>query len=1253
MLSPSDAARRVALSLAASRPLRVLGADGPLRGLVLARVAAEAPPDTPILYVAADDRAARTVAADAAFFAGLPAPSGSLETDGPILVLPEPDTSPWADVSPDPRVVGARLGALARLADLGGESPGEAGDDSSDDSLGPTVTPFASVPSPVGPPSLDSWAHGPEAFDPDATARGEPRPEPVATAGASPPRIVVASIRALMRKAMPRAAFVARCRRWSMGEELDRGEATEDLVAAGYARTEVVEDPGTFAVRGGVMDLWVPRERFPVRLEWFGDEIERMRRFDPDSQRSLGPVESLAVHPVRETVRTRRGDPKADVLALADAAEVPSSKTRTVLDNLGRGLDFFGLEALVPVLHDSMDPVWRYLPPSTRWLVDEPALLTELAERIEEEARADHARAIDAKHLVAAPEAFMVQAQSLSRMLADRPIVLGRLETERALADDARPPLRIESGGAAGLAARLAAARGRKGEEILRPVVDHVRTLVDADPPWSVLLAAPNLTHAERLTSLLRGYGLTMHAPRGATDAPVSTVAPPDGTTTVQVIAGELSAGYASKEDRVLLLSEADLFGRITRRAKARRRKAAGLGNLAQLGVGDYVVHVVHGVGRYSGLSKLSIKGVPGDYVLIEYQGADRLYLPVHRVAEIERYVSAEAKAPRLDKMGGATFDTKKRKVRGEVEQMAEELLQLYAQREALQGHAYAEPDDLYASFEATFPFEETADQADAIEAVGKDLTSARPMDRLICGDVGFGKTEVALRAAFRVALAGKQVAVLAPTTVLVQQHFHTFRERMSRFGVRVEHLGRFASPARRRKVVAAAKEGTVDVVVGTHRLLSRDVRFADLGLVVIDEEQRFGVKQKERFKKLKTQVDMLALSATPIPRTLHMSLVGLREISLIMTPPVDRLAVRTVVTRNSDPVLEDGIRRELARGGQVFYVVPKILGIEEHAVRIRRLVPEAKVLVAHGRMPPEMLERAMVDFVEHKADVLVSTTIIESGLDIPRANTMFIDRADMFGLSQIYQLRGRVGRSKHRAHCFLMVRSLERLSPEAKRRLEAVQRHAELGSGFQVASEDLEIRGAGEILGGRQTGHIAAVGFEAYSRILSEAVGELRGEPIVHETDPELAFDVPAFLPDTYVEDTGQRLDLYRRLSAAHDVDVVQGVMEEIRDRFGELPREATNLAAMMACKTYGRRLEAVSVELNVDRLTLRLSDRTPLEAKLAATLARKTDGRLALQSGDRIVAKLPPLSGQDRTRQLEAAQAALAELVTYAHER
>ena len=1180
--SALEAIPRVLQALRTGRKTRVLGAEGGYRGLLLAKALADPQAEGPLFYITPDEPTARQLVDDVAFFAG----AGDASA---ILLVPELEVSPYGDVSPDPRSVGARLAALERLR------AGEAS-------------------------------------------------------------LVIASLRSVLRKTIAPPAFAKLCERWEVGTELERDRAIALLIRAGYGRTDVVGDPGTFAVRGGIMDVWVPIERFPARLEWFGDEIERIRVFDPDTQRSLREVEGLRVHPVRETIATLGRDLRSAVLELGDHVEVPTSKTRQVIDNLLAGVEFFGIDAITPVFHDQLVPLWDHLPGKPRWYVDEPEPLIGLAEKMLDELEFEYRRALASKALVASVEQFFVARELLRERLRAAPVFGQRLEFHDPERADSRNLIRVDIGRNLELRTKLEAARSEKGGELLRPLVEHVAGLGQATGlgqqtelydrlAWDVVLVAPNLTHAERLSAMLRGYGVTLPRPEAAAERAALELGGVELTEPrVRVVPGTLSEGFTSEGDRLLVVSEAEIFGTISRRKSSRKRRG-GLA-LGQLGVGDYVVHLLHGVGRYLGLTKLQVEGVPGDFVVLEYTGKDKLYLPVHRIGEIERYVSSDAKPPKLDKLGGQSFEAKANKIRSDVRQMAEELLQIYAQREALSGHAHAEGGEMFAEFESTFPFEETPDQAEAIDAVQHDLGKQRPMDRLVCGDVGFGKTEVALRAACRVALAGKQVAILAPTTVLVQQHYLTFRERMEPFPIRVGVLNRFQSAADRKRTIDALRKGEVEIVVGTHQLLASEVRFKDLGLVVIDEEQRFGVKQKERFKQLKTSVDVLTLTATPIPRTLHMSLLGLREISMITTAPTDRLAVRTYLTRHSDVVIEEGVKRELARGGQVFYVVPRILGIEEHAVRIRELVPDARVLVAHGQMPAEMLEQTMLDFVEHKADVLVSTTIIESGLDIPRANTMFVAQADQFGMAQLYQLRGRIGRSKLRASCYLMVASLERLSEDARRRLEGIQRNSELGAGFNVASQDLEIRGAGDLLGKRQSGSIQAIGFEAYARILGEAVAELRGDPILHETDPELSFDLPAFLPDTYVEDVGQRLDFYRRLSTARDGDEVREVLEELHDRYGELPVEARHFGLMMACKSHGRKLRAVALELRGTRFAIRLGPETPLAGEVAAKLHMVSEGRLKLGGQDRVVAKIPPRTGSDCSRQLEVCEAVLAEL-------
>ncbi len=1193
--APLDAIASILTALHERRPTRVLGASRGYRGLVLARAMLEPKQAgvAPLVYLAADEANAAVVAEDVAFFSGggrLGGDSSGGEND--ILIVPEIDSSPYTDASADPRGVGLRLAAASRMRD-------------------------------------------------------------------AQPRMIILSLRSLRRMMIPAAAFASHRHHWAQGEEIERERSISALVECGYQRVDIVEDPGTFAVRGAVMDIFVPLSKFPARLEWFGDEIEAIRLFDSASQRSLREIPSVTVHPVRETIRTRKDSVRAAVLALGDSLEVPSSATRQVLENLQNGVNFFGIEALTPLFHERMVPLWEYLPSDARWYLDDPEALVGLVKSQEEDLNEQYRRCRQNNRLVALPEQFFLNGEQLVDRIRATPVIGDRLDLyEGEGKHDFRTPIRIELSTNLKIKTRLEASRANKSEQVLRPLVDELRALAAthedlrgesiSQEAWDVILVAPNFSHAERLTALLRGYGLVLEDP-GDSDLEIPAC---DGgkdktKTRIRVVAGRLSEGFCAAQDRLLVLAESDIYGARPRR-RAGTRKRMGGATLAQLELGDTVVHLVHGVGRYQGLARLTLAGgVPADFMLVEYSGKDRLYLPVHRMGEVERYLAADGKKTKLDKMGGTTFAAKARKVRVDLRQLAEELLQIYAERASTIGHAHGEVGESYSSFEATFPFEETPDQAAAIDAVQRDLASPQPMDRLVCGDVGFGKTEVALRGAFRVAMGGHQVAVLAPTTVLVQQHFATFAERMSTFPLKVGCLNRFQSPLERRRVVEGIRDGTIDIVIGTHRLLSKDIRFRALGLVVIDEEQRFGVAQKERFKKLKTKVDVLALSATPIPRTLHMSLLGVREVSMITTPPVDRLAIRTLITRQGDEIVEEGVRKELARGGQVFYVVPRIIGIEEHARRIRELVPEARVLVAHGGVKAELLEKTMVDFVEYRADVLVATTIIESGLDIPRANTMFIARADQFGLAQLYQLRGRIGRSRRRAYCYMMVNSLEKIDIESRRRLEAIQRHATLGSGFNVASQDLEIRGAGDILGGRQSGNIQAMGFEAYARILGEAVAELRGDPIHRESDPELAFDIPAFLPDTYIEDTGQRLEFYRRLSSAADREQVRRLMSELVDRYGELSPEAENFGTMMVCKGYGRKLRATTLELARGRFSLRLNAETPLVSTRLVRMVREQT-RLTMSGGDRIVVRLSvDETRSDRTRLL-ACEQALASLMS-----
>jgi len=694
------------------------------------------------------------------------------------------------------------------------------------------------------------------------------------------------------------------------------------------------------------------------------------------------------------------------------------------------------------------------------------------------------------------------------------------------------------------------------------------------------------------------------------------------------VVRGGLSRGTLLPADGRVFVTEEEIFGaRVHKRTKRSGAQVARpfLEDLRSLDVGDYVVHVEHGIGRYQGLVHKDVGGLVVDLIAVEYASGDKLYLPVYRLNQIQKYSGGEHGQPKIDRLGGSTFAKTKSRVAKAVRQMADELLRLYAERKAQPGIALPTANDDYRAFEATFPFEETPDQARAIDDVNKDLEADRPMDRLVCGDVGFGKTEVAIRAAFRVAMAGKQVALLCPTTILAQQHYRVLEARFRDYPITVRALSRFQSAAEQSETLASLKDGRCDIVVGTHRLLSKDVHWKDLGLLVIDEEQRFGVAHKERMKQLKAQVDVLTLSATPIPRTLQMAVSGLRDLSLITTPPTDRRAVRTIVTRFDEQVIREAVQRELSRGGQVFYVYNRIEGIHEKARRLQELVPEARIAVGHGQMsakgkpralpvgePEEghlssALERVMFDFVEGRYDILVATAIVENGLDISRANTILIDRADLFGLSQLYQLRGRVGRSKERAYCYLIVPPTNAMTDDARARIEALERHTELGSGFQIASLDLELRGAGDLLGGEQSGNVASVGFELFCSMLEEAVNEMRGETVVHDVDPDLSFDVTALLPEDYVGETGVRLSLYKRLAGADDEAHVQDLAAEMEDRFGPPPEEARRLVKLMSIKTELRRLKVLGCEASSRSVTLHLREDTPLDPKKVTDLVRK----------------------------------------------
>jgi transcription-repair coupling factor (superfamily II helicase) len=1061
--------------------------------------------------------------------------------------------------------------------------------------------------------------------------------------GLAPP-LLLTSAAGLFRRVIPPAPFSKLCGSLSVGATIARDHLAADLARVGFERTQVVEDPGTFAVRGAVVDVFSPLYRHPVRIELFGDEVESLRLFDAATQRTLRTIDRLVYHAVRETVTSEGADPRTRILAAADHAAHPSSKTRSLLEHVDRGETFFGIESLAPAFHARMGSIAEYLPAETRLVVEDPAGTLEQARRELSRLR-EHARErVEDHRLALDPHEFFLSEEEAEQTLTSR------LRLEIHTVEIERPPsqvdaseicrVRVDALPTSGLRAELLSTRGQDNiGDIGVALARKLRTWLGSG--YRVHLVAPGRGHAERLSALLAalGIGSTVNHPSGESSL-AALVSGPGGPLCIW--SGPLRHGFELPSDRIVVVAEEEIFGPRAHRP-APPSKAPSFGDLASIALGELVVHDEHGLGKYRGLVKLSLRGVTQDFLHLEYGGGS-LYLPVYRLGVVHRFVGGSPETARLDKLGGSTWTDKRRRVSAETKKMAEELLQLYAQRQALPGHAFPAPDVIFAEFEESFAFEETTDQERAIREVLADMQGETPMDRLVCGDVGYGKTEVALRATLLAVLGGKQVAVLAPTTVLVEQHFVTFSERFRDFPVRVASLSRFRSATEQKAIVRAIDEGKVDVVIGTHRLLSRDVRFNQLGLIVIDEEQRFGVVHKERLKEMRSQVDVLTLTATPIPRTLQMGLAGLREISIIATPPADRLAIRTFVCHFDPELLGDAIAKELARGGQIFFVHNRIEDLARWTKEIKALAPQARIAMAHGQMTEAKLAKVMIDFVDGKYDILCCTTIIESGLDIPRANTMIVNQADRYGLAQLYQLRGRIGRSRERAFCYLVVSAEQRLSAEAEQRLSVLQRFTELGAGFQVATADLEIRGAGELLGAKQSGLVAAVGFDTYARILEEAVAELQGKPIRSEHDPEISVDVPAFLPDDYIPDTGQRLEFYRRLAQAADEDEIRALEAELEDRYGPLPDEGRLLLEVMIDKTLVRRMSARGYELGALRLVLSLGPDARLDPAKVMRLVESKNSRWKLSPDMRLSYAF---TEDERPQHLEAARIRLREVL------
>ena len=1027
--------------------------------------------------------------------------------------------------------------------------------------------------------------------------------------------VVITTLDGLMDHLLPLSRLRDQVMKVETGQELDLGQWKERLVELGYERTGQVDGMGQFSIRGGILDIFPLTEEVPVRIELWDTEVDSIRTFDLESQRSIEQLDEITIYPATEMVLTNaqklrgverlRAEEKIFSGKLRDGMKTEeayriSGIIRELTEGIEQGFKTSGLDGSITYFSSETVSFLDYFDPDASMVfLDEPARLKEKGEAVELEFRESMSHRLEKGYLLPGQTEVLFSAKEiLARAQRDNTVYLTGLEQKL-------PGMAVEK-------------KYSVSVKNINSYQSSFEMLIKDLQRWKkekyrVILLSGSRTRASRLAGDLREYGLSAFCP----DNEERIVQPGE----ILVTYGVLHRGFEYPQIKFLVITEGDMFG--TEKKKRRRKKTSYEGkkiqSFAELSVGDYVVHEDHGLGVYRGIEKIERDKIVKDYLKIEYADGGNLYLPATRLDGIQKYAGADAKAPKLNKLGGEQWNRTKAKVKSAVKEIARDLVELYAARQEMGGFQYG-PDTVWQKeFEELFPYEETDDQLDAILATKKDMESRKIMDRLICGDVGYGKTEIALRAAFKAIQEGKQVVYLVPTTILAQQHYNTFLQRMKDFPVRVDLMCRFRTPGEIKKTVEDLQRGVVDIVIGTHRVLSKDVKFKDLGLLIIDEEQRFGVAHKEKIKKLKENVDVLTLTATPIPRTLHMSLVGIRDMSVLEEPPVDRTPIQTYVMEYNDEMIREAVNRELARNGQVYYVYNRVKDIDEVAAHLQELVPDASVVYAHGQMGEHQLEKIMFDFINGEIDVLVSTTIIETGLDIPNANTMIIQDADRMGLSQLYQLRGRVGRSSRTSYAFLMYKRDKLLKEEAEKRLQAIREFTELGSGIKIAMRDLEIRGAGNVLGAEQHGHMEAVGYDLYCKLLNQAVQALKGQRDEEEEfETVVECDIDAYIPASYIKNEYQKLDIYKRISGIETEEEYLDMQDELLDRFGDIPRAVDNLLVVAALKAMGHRAWVTEVRVNRQEVRLTMYQKAHIRTDGIPEVIAKYSGALKFQMTD-----------------------------------
>ncbi|SET22712.1 transcription-repair coupling factor [Natronincola peptidivorans] len=1021
-------------------------------------------------------------------------------------------------------------------------------------------------------------------------------------------QVVVASIEALLLKLTPLEIYKKCQVIFKLGERVNLNQITETFIMQGYERTERVDSKGQFSIRGGIIDIFPPAEEKPLRVELFDDEIDSIRCFEVETQKSIEKLQEIKIFPATEiiietenhgkTISKIQQELKGSLRKLeAPTAEKLKRKIAEIVEKLENQGNFKGIQKFLPYIYDKDTSLMDYLQQEAVIIIDEPDRGKDKIKGFHEEFRESFKTLLERGEVLPNQIQLLFTYEEIIKTLKQYKLVTSSL-LPRNHPDF--PPEEIIS---------FTARTVQTFQGKITHLVEEIKGLKGKG--YTILLLPTTKEKSLKLLEILKEEEIPVNYAVKDTNGLAANQ--------VTILQGNLHRGFEYLDIKFIVMTDYEIYGvHKKKKQKPKRKDAAPIKSFIDLQVGDHVVHEGHGIGKYVGIEELKVDGIKKDYLKIRYSGEDNLYVPTDQMDLIQKYIGADDKTPKLNKLGGTEWVKAKAKAKKAIEDMAQQLLKLYAEREESKGYSFSVDTEWQKQFEYLFPYEETPDQLKAIEEVKKDMEKERPMDRLLCGDVGYGKTEVAIRGAFKAVMDGKQVAILVPTTILAQQHYNNFKERFSGFPVTVEMLSRFRTPSQQKQTLENLRTGNVDILIGTHRLLSKDVVFKDLGFLIVDEEQRFGVKHKEILKQLKKSVDVLTLTATPIPRTLHMSMVGIRDMSLIEDPPEERYPVQTYVAAYNEALIADAMIKEIARGGQIYYVYNRVQGIHQVATRLASLVPQARIAVGHGQMSERQLEKLMLEYYQGEYDVLVCTTIIETGLDIANVNTIIIQDADRLGLSQLYQLRGRVGRSNRQGYAYLLYERDKILSEVAEKRLKAIKEFTEFGSGFKIAMRDLEIRGAGNLLGSEQHGHMASIGYDLYVKLLGETLGELKGQVVEKYEDTMMELNVDAYIAEKYIANQSHKIEIYKKIASIRNQEDMYAIEEEIEDRFGDLPESVRNLLLISYIKAMAKNLKVEAITQKQSNIRIQFKDATVLKPENIAEVMEQYHRKIAIHGGN-----------------------------------